>query len=83
MRIKEAAIVFDGKIWTGSSHAQIIRTIVLVTNGKMVRGEMQGFVADNGGFFDRVEAGKIALAAGQVKELRNSQMLFSEDLLDA
>ena len=82
MRIKEAAIVFDGKIWTGSSHAQIIRTIVLVTNGKKVRGEMQGFVTEDGGFFGRVDAGKIALAAGQVKKLRG-QMLFSEDLLDA
>ncbi len=82
MRIKEAAIVFENKIWTGPSHSEIIRIIVLATKGKLVRGEMQGFVADNGGFFDRVDAGKIALAAGQVKKLRG-QMLYSEDLLDA
>ncbi len=81
MRIKEAAIVFEGKIWTGRSHSEIIRIIVLVTNGKMVRGEMQGFVTDDGGFFGRVDAAKIALAAGQVKSLRGP-MLYSEDLLE-
>ncbi len=82
MRIKEAAIVFKGSIWTGLSHSDIIRDIVLATKGEFVRGEMQGFVADNGGFYDRVDAGKIALAAGQVKRLRNSKMLFSEDLVE-
>ncbi len=81
MRIKKAAIVFEGKIWTGRSHSQIIRTIVLMTNGKMVRGEMQGFVTEDGGFFGRVEALKIALAAGQVKNPRGP-MLYSEDLLE-
>ncbi len=82
MRIKKAAIVFKGSIWTGPSHADIIRDIVLATKGELVRGEMQGFVADNGGFFDRVDAGKIALAAGQVKRLRG-QMLYSEDLIES
>ncbi len=81
MRIKEAAIVFEGKVWTGGSHSDIIKTIVLVTKGTRVRGETQGFVTEDGGFFDRVEAGRIALAAGQVKKLRGS-MLYSEDLLE-
>ncbi len=80
MRIKEAAIVFENKIWTGRSHADIIRNIVFITKGKQVRGEMQGFVTNDGGFFGRVDAMKIARAAGQVKHSR-SAMLFSEDLL--
>ncbi len=82
MRIKEAAIVFKGSIWTGPSHHEIIKDIVLDTKGEFVRGEMQGFVADNGGFYDRYDAGKIALAAGQVKKLRG-QMLYSEDLIES
>ncbi len=82
MRIKEAAIVFDNKIWTGRSHASIIRIIVLTTNGKLVRGEMQGFVTEDGGFFGRADAGRIALASGQVKKLRGG-LLYSEDLIES
>ncbi len=82
MRIKEAAIQLDGKTWTGLTHAGIISVIALVTDVRPVKGETQGFVTECGKFVDRIEGAKIALAAGQVKNLRGP-MLFSEDLLDA
>ena len=43
-------------------------------------GQKQGFVTSTGRFVDRREAGKIALAAGQVKRLDHPPELFTEDL---
>jgi hypothetical protein len=79
MRIKEAAIMHDGKIWTGRRHSDVIRKIVeeLGRQAAPVRG-IQGFVTECGKFLDRREAAKVAFEAGQVKEL--FPILMSEDL---
>ncbi len=77
-RIKEAAIKTDVKIWKGKSHASIIADIVAATGVKPVTGE-QGFMTEDGNFVSRTEAAEIALASGQVKSLRTTE-LFSEDL---
>jgi hypothetical protein len=79
MRIKEAAILREGVIWTGHRHGDVIKKIIaaLGDEAKPVK-EKQGFVTECGKFVDRKEAAKIALAAGQVKELY--PILMSEDL---
>ena len=43
-------------------------------------GEIQGFLTDGALFVDRVKAGQIAIAAGQLKELPVPPDLYSEDL---
>jgi len=79
MRIKEAAIMHEGKIWTGRRHHDVIRKIVEECGREAapVRGE-QGFVTECGKFLNRKEAAKVAFEAGQVKELH--PILMSEDL---
>jgi hypothetical protein len=46
---------------------------------KPIKG-IQGFITSTDRFVDRVEAGKIALASGQIKKLLFSDKLYSEDL---
>lgn len=80
--ITASAILFEGKVYTGKRHHNVIRTIVDETGCKRVgTGSVQGFVTDTGEFLDR-EAGAIhALACGQITKLKfNSRQLFSEDL---
>jgi hypothetical protein len=80
VRITAAAIRHDGKVYTGRRHCQIIRDIVASTSTKRVLGE-QGFVLEDGRFVNREDAAFIALASGQIKELKfNTTKLFSEDL---
>jgi hypothetical protein len=85
--IKEAAILFEGKVYTGKRHHNVIATIVAET-GKRVGGQWpQGFVTDDGEFVDREEGARIALACGQVvtgkavvQHVFNGHTLYSEDL---
>jgi hypothetical protein len=81
-RIKEAAILHEGKVYTGRRHCNIIHAIVQQTGCKRVPATSpQGFVTEEGRFVDREEGAKIALACGQIKKLKyNSRDLFSEDL---
>lgn len=80
MRITAAAIVQDGQMFTGRRHHEIISMIVRHMGIRPVTGK-QGFVTNEGRFVDRKEAARIALEAGQVKELKSgSGELFSEDL---
>ena len=46
------------------------------------RGEVQGFIDQRGTFIDRVEAAKVAAAAGQLDRYGDvkPEVLFSEDL---
>jgi len=80
--IKESAILFNGVVFTGRRHHDVISKIIAETGVKKVGGEhTQGFVTDDGKFVDREEAAKIALQRGQIKKLKfNSKELFSEDL---
>lgn len=79
MTIKAAAIIHDGKPWTGYRHHLIMRDIVEVCGPQVapINGE-QGFVTDDGRFVDREEAAKIAFESGQMPS--HVKRLFSEDL---
>lgn len=79
MRIKEAAIIHDGKVWTGRRHHNVIARIVEECGQQAapVMGE-QGFVTECGKFLGREEAAKVAFEAGQTPLLQ--KILFSEDL---
>lgn len=82
--IKSAATRLpDGEVYTDRNHASIIHGLAMAGYARRTAGE-QGFVTDTGLFVDRVEAAKIALAAGQIEKLRYSRTeLFSEDLYEA
>jgi hypothetical protein len=78
--IKEAAILHEGKVYTGRRHHNVIAKIIKETGVDHVFGK-QGFVTDDDEFLDREEAAKVALACGQIKKLKyHSKQLFSEDL---
>ncbi len=81
-KIVASAILFEGKVYTGKRHDNCIRTIINETGVKKVGGQHpQGFVTDTGRFITREEGAKLALASGQIKELKfNTKKLFSEDL---
>ena len=80
MRIAQAAILQNGRIFTGRRHCEIIRDIVRELEIPHVNGA-QGFTTDTGVFVDREEAARIALACGQIKELTfSTKRLFSEEL---
>lgn len=78
--IKEAAILKDGKIYTGYRHDVIIRAYppgFFISRGEECNS-IQGFVTDKGKFLNRKEAGKHAYECGQINKLINC--LMSEDL---
>lgn len=82
-KIKESAILKDGKIFTGHRHHNIINsTDELGLPFGYFKGGIQGFVDEDGNFLTREEAVKVAIDLGQVKEenLHVSGKLFSEDL---
>lgn len=72
-RIETAAILFQGNVYTGRNHALIIAEIRVIAKVDKVIGE-QGFVTDTGRFVSRIEAGRIALACGQISHLRYPAM---------
>lgn len=79
MRIKEAAIIHNGVIWTGRRHHNVIQKIIdeFGREAAPVKGK-QGFVTECGKFLDRKEAARVAFEAGQVSKLY--PILMSEDL---
>lgn len=84
-KIVAAAILKDGKIWTGKRHSDIIYQKV-VKDIKTEPGVMpkvyqkdQGFLADNGMFLTREQAAVVAIKAGQLPE-DFSKSLLSEYL---
>ena len=79
MRVKEAAIMHDGAIWTGHRHHNVIKKIVdeCGMQAAPVLGE-QGFVTECGKFLSRKDAAQVAFEAGQIPVLKKE--LFSEDL---
>jgi len=77
LRITEAAVKRGDKLWTGRRHSEIIGRVFEET-GQRVTQEEQGFVADDGEFYNRFQSGSIAYSAGQTKTRK--QHLLSEDL---
>jgi hypothetical protein len=76
--IKEAAIWFEGKVYTGKRHNEIIKEMVERHNIKPPVSGHQGFVTEDGHFVSREAGAKIAFEAGQIK--KPTTTLFSEDL---
>lgn len=78
--IRSAAIRQNGIVYEGAHHCQIIRRIAEEEGIRPVTGE-QGFVTSAGEFVDRVQAGRIAIAARQILTLtHHKEDLFSEEL---
>lgn len=81
--ITKSAIRIDGKIFTGTSHREIIYDIVTKKKAKLPLDGEQGFMNDRGKFLSREDAAIEALACGQITELKYcTTRLFSEDLSD-
>lgn len=80
--IKSAAIIHNGKTWTGYRHHLIIRDIVQMLGPEVapVNGE-EGFITGGGEFVDRKMAAKIAFEAGQIPLPHKT--LYSEDIFRA
>lgn len=78
--IVSAAILRDGKVWTGRRHADIISKVYADTGSdRSVTSEEQGFFTDTELFVTRAQAEGIAFRSGQLPE-GFSGTLFSEDL---
>ena len=64
-------------------HADIVHTLWEAKEYKstiiIAKGE-QGFLADDGEFYNRKSAAKIAVDSGQIQKLEYPPTLFSEDL---
>lgn len=84
MKIKCAAIKYNGEIYEGPSHCEIGHQMIKdkVCPRPFPGGKAQGFVTDSGVFVEREEALMIALEAGQIVkgEHCHPNHLFSEDL---
>ena len=83
MRIKAAAIRYDGKVYEGKRHHLIGHQ--MIADGVCIKfpgGDDQGFVTECGLYVRRAPALQIAISAGQVEEGKtfNKEQLFSEDL---
>ncbi len=66
LRITAAAVLHNGKLYTGKRHAEIMRQIWDEGGGRITLEE-QGFVASDGKFYNRYQAGAIAYMAGQTE----------------
>ncbi len=64
--IVSAAIMRDGKIYTGKRHAEIIRIMVADGCKTPIRGDEQGFVDDKGEFHTRHKSKNLAKRSGQI-----------------
>lgn len=84
MRIKCAAILYNGVIYEGESHSEIGLELVRkgITKPPYPGGEAQGFVTECGRFVNRYQALRIAASAKQVTwgTTMHHEELFSEDL---
>lgn len=80
--IVAAAVMLSGCIvrWLDppARHVHVLWAIAF--NGAKIGYEKQGFVTNYCRFVDRAEAGRIAIASGQIKALRWPPDLYSEDL---
>ena len=74
---------FDGKIHTGKRHHNVIRDLAAMGFPKPINGE-QGFIDENGKFYNRAEAAKYVIENKQelVKHSCpfNPNFLYSEDI---
>ncbi len=80
--IANAAILYEGAIYTGRRHHLIIQHIIKLTGVKRVGSKHpQGFVNEKYEFLTREEAMVDAINCGQITKGKFSKTtLFSEDL---
>lgn len=78
--IKESAIFFKGKVYTGRRHCDILCDESLPSRGYL-RSGFQGFITDEGIFLDRYEALTVASKCNQlIWKHPPYDQLMSEDL---
>jgi len=80
IRAKDGTVYFDPEL-RPKRHPDVI--LLMVQAGlptPVTKDATQGFLTSEGRFVDRIEAAGIALAAGQIAQLRWGEELFSEDL---
>lgn len=84
LSIKEAAIYYEGGIWVGKRHPDVIAKMRKAGMPRdAVAQANQGFITYDGEFLDRKQALQRAIECGQVdmkKKVGNQNELFSEDL---
>ncbi len=84
MKIKCAAIRYNGKLHEGRDHGEIIQRMIRarIVRHKMPKSGALGFVTDDGCFFGRTDALEIAIESGQVKrgETLSPNELYSADI---
>ena len=80
-KLVAAAVLQDGKVWTGERHWTLIHKAHKVS-GRMVRSDEQGFWTDDDRFVMRKAGMALALRNGQVERenLISKRTLMSEDL---
>ena len=81
-KVVAAAILHDGRIWTGARHSDLIYKAVRdnpdIDPFRITQDE-QGFLTDDGRFVSRAAAKAIAWKAGQIRE-DDDRALLSEHL---
>lgn len=83
--IEKAAIIYQGKVYTGWRHDRIGLKMVAdrVCPIPYPGGKAQGFVTNEGEFVSRGEALRIAMEAGQtIVKSGHPSHLFSEEIWD-
>ncbi len=79
LRIVKAAVTLGDRVFTGWRHSEILSHLGRIGTPQLSQ-DAQGFVADNGSFYNRYQSARIALHARQIKRLPH--VLTSEDLWD-
>ena len=83
MKIVAAAVQYKGLTFSveiPGRHCDVLRLMVKAGLSRPIRDDVQGFLTNVGTFVDRVEAGRIAIEAGQLPSLPVPPDLYSEDL---
>jgi len=81
--ITHVAILQQDRIYSlpkPNRHADVIRMMITEHGMEGPVNGIQGFLTEIGGFMNRKDAAKFAVASGQVKNLNVEGELFSEDL---
>lgn len=72
LKIVAAAIKVGDQVYVSRRHGAIMQKIWEKQSKLRISQEMQGFVASDGKFYTRFQAGSIAFTAGQTKARKQS-----------
>jgi len=76
----KSAIKRDDKIIIGNRHSECIKQAIMEGWEKPIRQEEQGFIDNEGNYYNRKEATVIAKLSGQINKNFNKNTLLSEYL---